>query len=137
MKSAFFLVIVLASATPAAAARASTPECDLRSAIEREHADSQRVAYHAQLAIIAARDLATAEIERRTARDRWNTAIENDKPRDAGRWAQRHLAAMQDVRAARARLSYHAYARDIAREDFQAAAHDVRRATVQANRARG
>lgn len=134
MRSKIFALVLL-SANLASADDRSPPAADgIEAAVASEHEASTREHYHAQLTTIAERDIVTAQITRDMALHQWDAAVRDRRAEDAGRWAQRHAAALRDEQDAQARAAYHATQRDQARAAFEVAAASVRRLERRASR---
>ena len=126
------LALILFSASIASAD--APPADDLDAVVAAEHEASTREHYNAQLATIAERDIATAQIIRDMAVQQYGVAVRDHRTGDADRWAKRHADALRDERDAQARAALYARERDQARADFEALADQVRRLSARASR---
>lgn len=123
MKSLILALTLLAGAGSADPGRDSAREL----AIGRERAAGTRVEYYAKQNIIAERDRVTAQIAIAMTNARWNEAVRQGHPRDAGYWAKRHSDALAAAREARQRAVDSRAALAEARAAFEVSAAEVRR----------
>lgn len=119
---------IVISVLAAGGVAAASPSEDLTSAIARTHDDGTRVAYHAAQTTIAERDLATAELELKTTRERWDAAVRADHPNAAGYWAEAHMHAQDRAKEAYKRVVAERAERDLARTEFKRDAAEAQRA---------
>ena len=126
----------LARAETEVTAEINRADEEVAAAVERAHADGQRIAYHAAETTIAERDVASAQLLGQTMRERWDLALRHHDSDAAARWAGRHAQAQAEEKEATQRLAVEQAQRDEAMEAFRRDAAEVRQATARARRAR-